>query len=175
MKWTKEVLWKKKATQSTQESPKEEDKQEPQLDLKLVAYYKKIAETYKYFQIIESKFFSWNMSWVNAQSLSHIQLFAVVDFIEYIAKEYQIEFTKKVLLNEKETNKFFKRLFTLFHPDRESHTEVKAVKNEIMQSLQHIKSNYLEWSNLAVLFPKQEARWYHQWAQNKKGSFSARA
>jgi hypothetical protein len=41
-------------------------------------------------------------------------------------------------------NKFFKKLFSLFHPDKEKHPEAKEIKKEIMQSLQHIKENYLE-------------------------------
>jgi hypothetical protein len=43
-----------------------------------------------------------------------------------------------------------------------------------MQSLQHIKENYLELWDLSVLFPQKTAKWYNSSTSNNS-SFRAKA
>ncbi len=175
-KWQKETFSKTKVSQKPQENWEKEAKTESKqaLNPELIEYYNKIKMTQKYVQIFEERYFNKNIIASKKENISKEQIFAVVNFLEFIATEFQIDFDKKIFLDKKLSRKFFIKLFSLFHPDKELHPQAKIVKKQLMQVIQCIQEDILVAENIRNLFPQKTAPWYKSTQQNS-GNFSARA
>jgi len=113
--------------------------------------------TQKYVQIFEERYFNKNIIASKKENISKEQIFAVVNFLEFIATEFQIDFDKKIFLDKKLSRKFFIKLFSLFHPDKELHPQAKIVKKQLMQVIQCIQEDILVAENIRNLFPQKTA------------------